>query len=71
MSNRSVVEVLQELKQWAIDRHDYFGELYRKNQKVNIKSNMYFDLGEMDLASCLIDKIEGLVKMYNNIEEDL
>ena len=60
-------EILNSIKAMLVDRYDYFSKLRSKNIIINSESsdeNALFDLGEMDCANCLIDKIKEFAKEY-------
>lgn len=66
-------EILQKIKELAVDRYDYFGKLRAKNLEHNSyiqdsdvnNENALFDLGEMDAFNCIIDKVKELAKEHS------
>jgi len=60
-------EILSNIKAMLVDRYEYFAKLRSKNITAGTESskeNALFDLGEMDCANCLMDKIKELAKKY-------
>ena len=62
-------DILSSLKYWIINRYNYFAELREKNIATN-HDNYLFDLGECDMANCILDIVKAKIKEYDvEVEE--
>lgn len=66
---KTAKEILLPLRRFLVERFNYFGKLSKRNEGVS-PDNRLFDLGEMDMANCTLDRVKELLEKYGvEVEE--